>query len=107
MKEPVLDQATVEAALEAPDGPQWQLLGGKLVKVAQCVGFLGALAFVGEVGLLAEAANHHPDIDIRYRTVTLALVTHDSGGITRRDLDLARAIDEVRTGLPDEPPGGP
>jgi 4a-hydroxytetrahydrobiopterin dehydratase len=101
MKEPVLDPAEVTAELEGPDGPQWELMGGKLVKVVQCAGFTGALEFVGEVGRLAEAANHHPDIDIRYRTVTLALVTHDSGGITRRDLDLARQIDGVRAGLPD------
>ncbi len=99
MKEPVLGPADVEAALEEPGGPRWQLLGGKLVKVVQCESFPGALDFVGEVGRLAESANHHPDIDIRYRTVTLALVTHDSGGITRRDLDLARAIDGVRNGL--------
>ena len=49
----------------------------------------------GEVGRLAEEANHHPDIDIRYNRVTLALVTHDSGGITRLDLDLAQAIDGI------------
>ncbi len=101
MKEPVLEQADVQAALDAPDGPQWQLMGGKLVKVVMCASFPGALDFVGEVGRLAESANHHPDIDIRYKTVTLALVTHDSGGITRRDFDLARAIDGVRAGLPD------
>jgi 4a-hydroxytetrahydrobiopterin dehydratase len=99
MKEPVLDEAEVRAALEAPDGPRWELMGGKLVKVVRGASFPGALEFVGEVGRLAEAANHHPDIDIRYRTVTLALVTHDSGGITRFDLDLARAIDGIRAGL--------
>ncbi len=99
MKEPVLDPAEVEAALAAPDGPTWQLMGGKLVKVVQCASFPGALEFVGEVGRLAEEANHHPDIDIRYRSVTLALMTHDSGGITRLDLDLARRIDGVRAGL--------
>jgi 4a-hydroxytetrahydrobiopterin dehydratase len=50
------------------------------------------------VGQLAEEADHHPDIDIRYNRVTLALVTHDSGGITQLDIDLARAIDGVTTG---------
>ena len=84
--------------LEAPDGPDWELLGGKLVKMVECASFPGALDFVGEVGRLAEAANHHPDIDIRYRKVTLALVTHDAGGITRNDLDLAKQIDGVRIG---------
>ncbi|MGH9078557.1 MAG: 4a-hydroxytetrahydrobiopterin dehydratase [Acidimicrobiales bacterium] len=99
MTEPVLGPVEVEAAIAAPDGPGWELMGGKLVKVVRCASFPGALDFVAEVGRLAEAANHHPDIDIRYRTVTLALVTHDSGGITRFDLDLARAIDGVRAGL--------
>jgi 4a-hydroxytetrahydrobiopterin dehydratase len=100
MKEPLLDPGEVDAALQAADGPRWEHVGGKLVKVVQCASFPGALEFVGEVGRLAEAANHHPDIDIRYRTVTLALVTHDSGGITRRDVDLARTIDGVQAGLP-------
>lgn len=58
-------------------------------------GFTEALAFVNGVGELAEAHNHHPDIDIRYSRVTLALVTHDSGGITKLDIDLARAIDNL------------
>ena len=61
-----------------------------------------ALSFVAEVGRLAEEANHHPDIDIRYNRVTLALVTHDSGGITQLDIDLARAIDDLSAG-----PSGP
>jgi 4a-hydroxytetrahydrobiopterin dehydratase len=102
MKEPVLDEATVIAVLEADDPLQWHLMGGKLVKSVVCDGFVGALAFVGAVGELAEEANHHPDIDIRYNRVTLALITHDSGGITRLDLDLARAIDGVTKGLSPE-----
>ena len=55
--------------------------------------FREALAFVNRVGGLAEAAGHHPDIDIRYNTVTLALTTHDAGGLSAKDFDLARAID--------------
>ena len=98
-KEPVLEEADLRAALDAPDGPKWELAGGKLVKAVRCESFPAALEFVGEVGRLAEEANHHPDIDIRYRSVTLALVTHDSGGITRHDLELARKIDGIRTGL--------
>ncbi len=98
MKEPVLSDGDVRAALSGPDGPNWELMGGKLVKVVPCRGFVGALAFVSAVGQLAEEANHHPDIDIRYDRVMLALVTHDSGGITRLDIELARAIDGVSTG---------
>ena len=48
---------------------------------------------MNRVGGLAEAAGHHPDIDIRYNTVTLALTTHDAGGLTAKDFELARAID--------------
>jgi 4a-hydroxytetrahydrobiopterin dehydratase len=95
-KPPVLGDPEVEAALARDDGPQWHLVGGKLVKTVACSGFVGSLEFVGEVGRLAEEANHHPDIDIRYNRVSLALITHDAGGITQRDLDLARAIDRVR-----------
>ena len=84
----------------AADGPEWELIGGQAGQDGGlCPSFVGALAFVGQVGELAEEANHHPDIDIRYNRVTLALMTHDSGGITRLDLDLARAIDGVGTGV--------
>ena len=96
---PVLGDDELTAALAAPDGPAWELMGGKLVKVVACSGFVGALAFVEAVGALAEGANHHPDIDIRYNRVTLVLVTHDAGGITSLDLDLAQAIDRVNDGI--------
>jgi len=99
VKQPLLSDADVEAALAPPDGPGWELVGGKLVKLVTCDGFVGALTFVNEIGQLAEKANHHPDIDIRYNRVTLALVTHDSGGITQLDLDMARAIDGVHAGV--------
>jgi 4a-hydroxytetrahydrobiopterin dehydratase len=92
---PVLTEADVIAALSADDGPAWHLIAGKLIKTVVCDDFVAALAFVGEVGRLAEEADHHPDIDIRYDRVTLALMTHDSDGITQADLDLARAIDRL------------
>jgi 4a-hydroxytetrahydrobiopterin dehydratase len=103
MSQPVLSESEVEEALARPDGPRWELMGGKLVKAVTCDGFVGALAFVNAVGELAEEANHHPDIDIRYNRVTLALVTHDSGGITQFDLDLARSIDGVTAGVRGQP----
>jgi 4a-hydroxytetrahydrobiopterin dehydratase len=93
--EPVLAEAEVIAALSADDGPNWHLIAGKLVKTVACADFVSALDYVGAVGRLAEAANHHPDIDIRYNRVSLALTTHDSGGITRLDLDLARQVDGI------------
>jgi len=94
---PVLTEAEIISALSADDGPDWHLIAGKLVKTVACADFVGALAFVGEVGRLAESANHHPDIDIRYNRVSLALMTHDAGGITQLDLDLSRAIDRIGT----------
>jgi len=54
--------------------------------------FVGALAFVNEVGAAAEEMNHHPDIDIRWDTVTLVLSTHSEGGLTAADFDLAGKI---------------
>ena len=95
MSRPVLSEAQVIAALSADDGPDWHLIAGKLIKTVVCADFVAALDYVGEVGRLAEAANHHPDIDIRYNRVTLALMTHDSDGITERDLYLARSIDRI------------
>jgi 4a-hydroxytetrahydrobiopterin dehydratase len=93
MREAVLSEAEVLDALSGADGPDWHLIGGKLMKTTVCATFADALAYVLEVGRLAEEHNHHPDIDIRYNRVTLALITHDSGGITRLDLALARAVD--------------
>ena len=57
--------------------------------------FATALRFVNAVGELAEAAQHHPDIDIRWNRVTLVLSTHSAGGLTAKDLDLARQIDDM------------
>jgi 4a-hydroxytetrahydrobiopterin dehydratase len=95
----VLAESEVIAALAADDGPDWHLIGGKLVKTVVCADFVAALDFVGSVGELAEAADHHPDIDIRYNRVTLSLLTHDAAGITRLDLDLARLIDQAASDI--------
>jgi len=58
--------------------------------------FLEAMAFVNKVAAKAEAANHHPDIDIRYNKVVLALTSHDSGGVTQRDIKMAKQISELK-----------
>jgi 4a-hydroxytetrahydrobiopterin dehydratase len=57
--------------------------------------FMEAIRFVNEVAQLAEAANHHPDIDIRYRNVIVFLTTHDVGGVSQLDIGLARQISEI------------
>jgi 4a-hydroxytetrahydrobiopterin dehydratase len=90
----VLDAQAVDAAL-AERGIGWTRDGSELVKVLRRKGFAGALAFVNAVGALAEAADHHPDIDIRWDTVTLRLSTHSAGGLTERDLALAEQVDAL------------
>ena len=86
-----LDEAGVAAALRATPG--WERAGAEIRRVYRFRDFVEALAFVNRVGALAERAGHHPDIDIRYSAVTLVLTTHDAGGLTAKDFDLARAID--------------
>ncbi len=86
----------VQAALVSL--PEWTRAGDEIVRTVELETFLGAVAFVGRVAELAEAADHHPDLDIRYRKVRVALTTHDSGGLTARDIDLAAQIDAVVAG---------
>ena len=57
--------------------------------------FLSAIAVVDRVATVAEGADHHPDIDIRWRNLTFSCVTHSAGGVTAKDLALARRIDEI------------
>lgn len=75
--------------------PQWKLEGGMLRRTYEFPSFLAAIAFVQKVAQAAETADHHPDIDIRWRKVTLALVTHDAGGLTWRDTTLAAQADQL------------
>jgi 4a-hydroxytetrahydrobiopterin dehydratase len=73
----------------------WRVEAGELTRTFVFKDFLAALAFVNQVASLAEEAGHHPDIDIRYNKVRLALVTHDAGGLTAKDFDLAAAADRL------------
>ena len=72
--------------------PGWERRGKEIRRTWVFPDFRDAMAFVNRVAGLAEAANHHPDIDIRYSKVTLALSTHDAGGLTARDFALAEKI---------------
>ncbi len=74
----------------------WSRKGDMLAKTYQFKSFTEAIAFVNRAAAAAESADHHPDIDIRYSKVTMGLSSHDSGGITQKDLDLATALEEVR-----------
>jgi 4a-hydroxytetrahydrobiopterin dehydratase len=73
----------------------WSKDGAEIYKTYQMGTFPAAIAFVTHIGFLAEAAGHHPDIDIRYNKVTLKLTTHDAGGLTQKDFDLATKADEI------------
>ncbi len=74
--------------------PAWEVQRGELVRTFVFADFRAAIAFVNQVAEAAEAAGHHPDIDIRYNKVHLALVSHDAGGLTAKDFDLAAAADK-------------
>ncbi|HEY7728698.1 MAG TPA: 4a-hydroxytetrahydrobiopterin dehydratase [Candidatus Eisenbacteria bacterium] len=89
-----LTQAEIEGALRVLPG--WSIRDGMLVKTYKHDSFPQAIVFVNAVAHLAELANHHPDIDVRYTDITLALVTHDQGGLTGRDVDLARQVEGIR-----------
>jgi 4a-hydroxytetrahydrobiopterin dehydratase len=75
--------------------PQWKLEGKEIVRQYEFADFAAAMVFVNQVAEKAEAAGHHPDIDIRYNKVRLALVSHDKGGLTKRDMSMARTIDSI------------
>jgi 4a-hydroxytetrahydrobiopterin dehydratase len=83
----------VEVSTRLAAVPRWKEQGSEIVRTFEFRDFCAALAFVNKVGDLAEKAGHHPDIDIRWNKVKLALTTHDAGGLTGKDFDLAAEID--------------
>ena len=90
----VLSTSEIDQALEKLPG--WRRQGKAIERVFQFGNFLEAMEFVNKIAVAAEAANHHPDIAISYNKVTLALVSHDSGGVTERDIRMAGKINDVR-----------
>ncbi|MCK0173063.1 MULTISPECIES: 4a-hydroxytetrahydrobiopterin dehydratase [Mycobacteriaceae] len=89
----VLSDEQVDAALPDLDG--WERSDGALRRSVEFPAFLDGIEAVQRVAEQAERSDHHPDIDIRWRTVTFALVTHSEGGITEKDLQMAREIDGI------------
>ncbi|MFP5234588.1 MAG: 4a-hydroxytetrahydrobiopterin dehydratase [Acidobacteriota bacterium] len=85
-----LSSTEIDSRLRSLAG--WKLDKGEITRTFTFPDFLGSLDFVNRAGELAEAAGHHPDIDIRYNKVKLTLVTHDAGGLTAKDFDLAEKI---------------
>jgi 4a-hydroxytetrahydrobiopterin dehydratase len=88
----LLDPAAVASALETLPG--WKRNGNAISRTAQMPSFPAAIAVVDRVAKIAEARDHHPDIDIRWRTVTFRCSTHSAGGITALDVSLAESISE-------------
>ena len=89
----VLTDEQVDAAL--PDLNGWERTDGALRRSIKFPTFLDGIDAVRRVAERAEQNDHHPDIDIRWRTVTFALVTHSEGGITEKDVQMAREINEI------------
>jgi 4a-hydroxytetrahydrobiopterin dehydratase len=89
----VLTNDQVDAAL--PDLNGWERADGALRRSVKFAGFLDGIEAVRRVAELAEQKDHHPDIDIRWRIVSFALVTHSAGGITDKDLQMAKTIDQL------------
>ena len=73
----------------------WARVDDEITKTYACSSFADAIAFVVRIGFLAEKANHHPDLDIRWRNIRVALTTHDAGGLTELDFALAREIEDA------------
>jgi 4a-hydroxytetrahydrobiopterin dehydratase len=90
---PVLSDPEIQDALKRLTG--WRRQGITIARVFEFPDFKTAMVFVNKVADAAEQANHHPDIDIRYNKVTMALVSHDSGGVTKRDVRMAEAINQI------------
>ena len=88
-----LNEAQIEAQLTAHG--EWSETGGAIQRTYQMGDFANAMRFVNAVAEAAEAADHHPDIMIRYNKVTLTFSTHDAGGITQKDFDLAARCDQL------------
>lgn len=91
---PKLTEEQVEERLKAL--PDWSETGGVIQRTYQFKDFIQSMKFVKAVADLAEKRQHHPDILIRWNKVTLSLSTHDSGGITQKDFDLAAECDRLR-----------
>jgi 4a-hydroxytetrahydrobiopterin dehydratase len=99
----LLDDGAIETALK--ELPGWRRDGNEIVKTFEFDGFGSAMNFVNRVADAAQAADHHPDIDIRWNKVTLTLSTHSAGGLTERDTKLAHRFEHLSGEREHHPPG--
>ncbi|RBY94366.1 4a-hydroxytetrahydrobiopterin dehydratase [Blastococcus sp. TBT05-19] len=90
---PRLSPDSVTAALA--DLPLWSGNGDGIRRSVQLPSFRDAVAAIGAIADVAEEMDHHPDVDLRYRTLHLSLVSHSAGGVSELDLELARRIDAL------------
>lgn len=89
----LLDASSIATALAGLTG--WAGSTDGIRRTIETASFPAAIALVVEVAKAAEAADHHPDIDIRWRTLTFTLSTHSEGGVTSKDLEMAAKIDDL------------
>lgn len=89
----MLSEAEIAEALRGLPG--WARAGSAITRTFRFAGLPEAVAFVDRLVAPAEAANHHPDLAVSYNRVQVTLTTHDAGGLTRKDVDLAHAIDRL------------
>ncbi|WP_285752849.1 4a-hydroxytetrahydrobiopterin dehydratase [Lentzea sp. NBRC 105346] len=92
MAELLTDDQVTEVLGKLPD---WTAENSALVRTAELASFPQAIMVVNRIAEIAENDNHHPDIDIRWRTLTFRCSTHSKGGITALDVSLAEEIDGV------------
>lgn len=90
---PALPDAEIDAALARLPG--WERSGNAIQRRLQFPKFTDLMVFVNELAEVAEESEHHPDLDIRYNRLLVSLTSHDSGGVTRRDLKMAQRISEM------------
>ena len=93
MARPKLDDAAIASALATLPG--WVREGDRIVRRVELPTFRAAVALIDRIADLAEGADHHPDLHLSWRRLAIELTTHDSGGITARDVHLARVIEDV------------
>ena len=93
---PRLSPDELTAAL--PGLPLWSGDGEGIRRSVELPGFPHAIAALVRIAFVAEQMDHHPDVDLRWRTLHLTLVTHSAGGVTDLDLQLARRVDELFPG---------
>ncbi len=101
----MVEKLTDKAVQEAVDARHWRVVLGAVRGSFRTGNFVRGVEFVRRIADLAEAAGHHPDVDLRYFRVRIVLITHDAGGLTRRDVNLAAQISSLADEL--EIPGEP